>query len=218
MSNGYLLYVFCALISGTPILRVSRSWSTNGDMASWIRLALHWLTTPSLRRYSEFHVTNLYVWSVWCTVECMECEGADCMTQMESISSLKLQHNIPSLILWWVNICRHLASLASFALRILFMRSTLWVLTSRKPITFCGHSSWAAHWVVSRRRETTTLNLAMPETGRISWITSFVRWISFVWKGFCSFLRRVSSQTHDRVFQCTMMWSKVEKWGLDYIF
>jgi hypothetical protein len=62
------------------------------------------------------------------------------------------------------------------------------------------------------------LNLAMPETGRISWITSFVRWISFVWKGFCSFLRRVSSQTHDRVFQCTMMWSKVEKWGLDYIF
>ncbi len=101
------------------------------------------------------------------------------------------QHFEPS---FWVYQCRLLASLASFASRILFMRSTLLVLTSKKPTTFCGHSSWAVHWVVSRRSATTISSLVMLEIGRISWTTSFVRWTSFLIRKFLLFLRRVRSR------------------------
>ena len=77
-----------------------------------------------------------------------------------------------------ITICinRVLGSLVLSALKIWFMRSTLWVLILRKQTTFYGHLSWVLLWVVWRKRGITILNMEMLVTERTLWMLSSEGW------------------------------------------
>ena len=107
-----------------------------------------------------------------------------CMSLVWQLVSVKITEGLLYSVLSWHSchmtffliIYRNWANMVSSVWRTLFMKSSLWGHTSRRPTTSCGRSSWAMLVVAIGRRPGTSLKEETTGTGNTWSTNSFGGW------------------------------------------